>query len=404
MKLNEYSLRQLIVIENKSFSEVSRLFGKSIKWISLLAKKYNIHKDHKNTPKIGKLPIPEIYEKYMNGISLNCLHKQYNCPIARLKRNLIKNYPNLQIRYNKEKLNPYYCDWKATFKTHGECSDWLIQHGFQGVKYPESILKLGIERLNHITGENRLNANIVNIPVSSLIRHFSQHYYRSYHNGYIPISKAWEVGNRVVLKQAVEMLWNIDRKCNIYNLVLYIGRYFKDFAPISIFKPWVASYIYDKFLPNGGKVMDPCMGWGGRLLGCFGRNIKYVGYDLNPNSVNSVRDLYNFVGMKDCCFYEADSRKVDFEDADLLFTSPPYDSTEYYYGIDSSKTKTEPILENVFKKFKGIVVLNIPLRQRDLCLSSGSNFGWKLVEELQMKTTSFMGRTKTYEPILIFNK
>jgi hypothetical protein len=191
---------------------------------------------------------------------------------------------------------------------------------------------------------------------------------------------------------------------NIYGVVRLISKLFKDFSPVSVFKPWVASFIYDKYLPNGGIVVDPCMGWGGRLLGCINRNIKYTGYDLNQLAVDAHVVLHRYVRVQlgECTFTQADSSSCDFADGDLLLTSPPYDDCERYYGIDSHKTTTKPIIDNILSKFKGIVALNVPLRQREMVAACGQLAGRVLLEELQMKTASFMGREKTYEPVLVF--
>jgi hypothetical protein len=222
----------------------------------------------------------------------------------------------------------------------------------------------------------------------------------------MPISAAWEIGNQSVLRDACRKLWESSKNVTIYGLARLIGKFYKDFSPVSIFKPWVAAYIYDKYLPKGGVVIDPCMGWGGRLFGCLDKNIKYYGYDLNPNSIKANKDLKKFLGHRigETLFSCADSSVIDFPDGDLLFTSPPYDNCEHYHGINSAITQTKPILENIFKKFGGIVALNVPKRQEELCISIAKNHGFKLFEKLEMKTASFMGREKTYEPILIFKK
>jgi hypothetical protein len=136
----------------------------------------------------------------------------------------------------------------------------------------------------------------------------------------------------------------------------------------------------------------------------MGSKIKYIGYDLNLLSIDSHNRLREFFGNRVTQqpeFICADSSCVDFADGDLLFTSPPYDDTELYAGINSNETTTLPILENIFNKFSGhTIVLNLPKRLENQCLSVSGR--WKLVETLQMKTGSFMGREKTYEPILVF--
>jgi len=303
-----------------------------------------------------------------------------------------------------EDIDRYYClDWRLLFDTAIACSDWLIQFGFMGVLYPRDVL---IRALNKLAKKS-LNANIPNVDVVALIRHFSPHYFRSHHADYNPITAIWDRGNHMVLRRAVEMLYRQNKNINLYGLINIVARHFKDFAMVSIFKPWVASYVYDRFLPNGGIVVDPCMGWGGRLLGCIDRNIEYRGSDLNSLSVESNRNLRRFVGRRlgKTSFDVADASSCSFPDGDLLFTSPPYDATEHYYGIDSYQTQTTPIVSNIFKKFEGkTVVMNIPKRLESLCRELARCHNWVLLDRLEMKTASFMGRNKTFEPILAFKR
>lgn len=39
------------------------------------------------------------------------------------------------------------------------------------------------------------------------------------------------------------------------------------------------------------KVLDPCAGWGGRLLGCLAAGAEYVGYEPDPNTAQGLRDI-----------------------------------------------------------------------------------------------------------------
>ena len=201
-------------------------------------------------------------------------------------------------------------------------------------------------------------------------------------------------------------LWKKKSGVNIYGLVRAISKQCKDFTAVSIFKPWVARHVYDKYLPSGGIIVDPCMGWGGRLLGTVDSKFVYKGFDLNPLAVESNKKMAEFIGSRIITpeIAQGDSSLIDFPEGDLLFTSPPYDDCEHYYGIDSTKTKTAPILENIFSKFRGVIALNVPKRQEELCKEIATKCGRTLIDRLEMKTASFMGREKTYEPILVFQK
>ena len=298
-------------------------------------------------------------------------------------------------------------NWKLFFSSSAECADWLINYGFQSPKYAKLDLADAAIRMSHCEVGYELNANYPNVYVGKMTHHFFPHFWRSTHKNYLPVPAAWDLGNRTILSTAVAALWERSQEINIYGLLKHINKFFKDFATVSLFKPWVAAYIYDKYLPNGGAVVDPSCGWGGRLMAVADRDIRYIGYDLNPNAVQSHAALNDFLGSRmkhKNEFHVADSSVIKFADGDLLFTSPPYDDTELYHGINSYATKTGPIYDNIFRQFKGVVVLNIPKRHEELCCDVAKRYGRALTERLEMKTSSFMGRTKTHEPILVFGK
>lgn len=301
----------------------------------------------------------------------------------------------------------YACNWQLFFDSPDQCTNWLLQLGFKPPKYSRIELYDYITRMNYCKVGNELNANFNNGDPLKITQHFFEHYWKSSHKGYMPVSSIWDAGNTTVLRNSIRTIWNNCKEINIYGLLKYVKKYMKDFNCVSIFKPWVAGYIYDKYLPNGGVVIDPSCGWGGRFMATIGRNIKYVGYDLNRLSIESHKEFRNFIGDRvktEPEFIYADSSIVDFKHGDLLFTSPPYDDLEYYYGINSSITNTDTIFNNIFRHDFNIIVLNIPKNMVDRCVSAaGSKYSH--VETLEMKTASMYGsREKTFEPILVFRR
>ncbi len=306
-----------------------------------------------------------------------------------------------------EDIDKYFClNWKLAFKSVDECYGFIVDFGFQPLRWNKDKLLLALNSLFKAKGDNRLNANYTNVNVVNLIIHFSDHYWWSTHKNYNPIAQAFLPGNRTILRDAIYDLWYNKKEVNIYSLVRLIARKYKDFTPVSVFKPWVARYVYETILPNGGRIIDPCMGWGGRLLGTLDSNYSYVGYDFNPCVVSSHKALKKFVGSRftnEVEFHHADSSQTEWPDGDLLFTSPPYDDTEYYHGLSEQCLDTSAIYENIMR-FKGLVALNVPLRHQEKCMKIAISHGRKVISELKMKTANFMGRETTYEPILVFAK
>lgn len=311
------------------------------------------------------------------------------------------DYYKLEIEDN----DVYYAiNWKLIFDTPDKCCDWLLQYGFRGVKYSKMDLIDGVKKILAVPPQKMLNANYPNSEVLKVIRHFYPHYWRSAHKGYRSVAAVWELGNEIILRDAVRMLWADSRDVNLYGLIKLIPKDYKDFNTVSIFKPWVARHIYNKYLPDGGTIVDPCVGWGGRMLACIDGNYSYLGIDLNPEAVKSTIEMSQFIknklsGKIECVC--GDSSAMTLPDGDLLLTSPPYDDAEYYYGLEHQCKDTTPIYENIFS-FKGAIALNIPKYHEDRCMEIAGRHGRCLLERMEMKTSALIRRTTTSEPILVF--
>lgn len=119
------------------------------------------------------------------------------------------------------------------------------------------------------------------------------------------------------------------------------------------FPPFHARYFAERFLPQTGPclVVDPCAGWGGRLLGTLcvnrGNSVKYIGIDPERRNKDAYENLFGRV-RKYLLNEIAGERSMEmfyrpFEDwigssyaqrlrgsVDLVLTSPPYFSAEVY--------------------------------------------------------------------------
>jgi hypothetical protein len=84
------------------------------------------------------------------------------------------------------------------------------------------------------------------------------------------------------------------------------------------------------------KVLDPCAGWGGRMLGFSTVCAKYYGYEPYTDTYNGLNNLGGWIKKRNENFYFK-IENLPFEDAviehnefDFAFTSPPYYDTEKY--------------------------------------------------------------------------
>lgn len=95
---------------------------------------------------------------------------------------------------------------------------------------------------------------------------------------------------------------------------------------------------------NGKVYLDPCCGWGIRLLSSAVLNLDYIGFDVNANLVPKLKEL-----AEDIKLFKPDFKYHIFEQgsqfyisdlegfADFSFTSPPYFNLEDYGNNDFEK-------------------------------------------------------------------
>jgi len=115
------------------------------------------------------------------------------------------------------------------------------------------------------------------------------------------------------------------------------------------FRPSIAKYLYQRYVPDNGNILDPCSGFSGRLLGCIssGKNLNYTGIDPDSRTALGNMKCAGFFAKQ----FENNERKYKFgfnfhlgcaEDVmktledkkyDFIFTSPPYFSVEKYSDL-----------------------------------------------------------------------
>lgn len=86
------------------------------------------------------------------------------------------------------------------------------------------------------------------------------------------------------------------------------------------------------------RVLDPCIGWGGRMLGALAAGASYDGCEPDPKTVAGLRaclqDLPADIRAKATLYQEGAETRVPLLDQvyDLVLTSPPYYNLELYTG------------------------------------------------------------------------
>ena len=174
-------------------------------------------------------------------------------------------------------------------------------------------------------------------------------------------------------KKLVEKAIKLNRSGSDANRLFEAQRFN---GAVVFFKPATAKYIYKHF--NAESVLDPCAGWGGRLLAAYSLDIGYVGFDTNIDlripykmmikflrSENPHDDVHDSIGKQSINFHscmDADFSEIDY---DFVLTSPPYINLEQYPHMTP--------FENEQKYYNDFL---IPLINRCLEHINPVNGGW----------------------------
>ena len=181
---------------------------------------------------------------------------------------------------------------------------------------------------------------------------------------------------------------------------------------INEFPPNKARKLYEKFEVNkNSKILDPCGGWGGRMIGASVICNNYECFEPSTETAKGLIQLFNFIksinndfnAVVNCIPFEESELPKD--SYDFAFTSPPYYDTEQYCNEKTNsfikfKTFDEwtngfylPMIDKTMKalKPKGTFVINIGSREYPLNKILLDNFSNKYTirigdEQLQGKS------------------
>ena len=198
------------------------------------------------------------------------------------------------------------------------------------------------------------------------------------------------------------------------------------------FPALVARDLYREFGGEGARVLDPCHGWGGRLVGALLADVRhYCGIDPDPDTHRGVQ-LMADTFLDYCKETTVELIEAPFEDVvldegvyDMALTSPPYFDVEQYRGGEQAHEKFpkydlwvagfyRPLIAKTYGALRpgGHFCLQVGSQSyplRDDALRIAPEVGFSLVEERPLNggTISSLHNQagkETNEMILIFRK
>ena len=132
------------------------------------------------------------------------------------------------------------------------------------------------------------------------------------------------------------------------------------------FKPYLAREIYLDYCKEGDKVLDPCAGWGGRMLGFVASRLggEYWAADPSTKTFGGLQKLKEFLLSAELLSpTQIFLSNMPFEDNnlaenyfDFAFTSPPYFDTEIYADEETQAFNRYKTLEEFNEKFLTVLI------------------------------------------------
>lgn len=200
------------------------------------------------------------------------------------------------------------------------------------------------DNLLHKEWDNLLKFSTTGNTSSSSVRtgiklceHFFPNFFDIQNKNGVSFSSLWS--QPAVIEKVLR--WNRKSHSTPYLSELKRGIYFtQGLTKNTMFRPHLAKMICD--MSDTDTVLDPCCGWGGRLLGSVASGKHYVGFDPNPTTFNNLNRLVNFLGIEDKVTLFNDGAEnmnnYDFPEVGIVLTSPPYFNLEIY---DRGKQQSE---------------------------------------------------------------
>ena len=328
------------------------------------------------------------------------------------------NYtPNYNLKYKQKIIKKEY--FERYIKHKG--SDHLKKYSYLFLKFIrtfqptlpcpdlEEDLKVVIDKISkydlskcYFKGDiAKFNNNISTIGHNYLKHHFHS-YWDSSFKGYKSPKGAWL--DDKIMQDVIDYRIGCNNSNEVFDFSLYqlVRGLSAKRITISFFKPMLAATIYTHYLGDKTNpiVLDPCCGFGGRLLGFKSRykDGTYVGCEPNKETYNELCELVKSAGWKDvylynCKFEEFNNTTFKF---DLVFTSIPYYDLEIYSN-NPNYTSFDNWKDTFIKKFyeySGNCYINCP---NDLALT----LNWNNIDTKIVSSTSHYDKNDTKEEVIV---
>lgn len=253
---------------------------------------------------------------------------------------------------------------------------------------------------------------------------FHKHQFKTPGSKFSAYEGLYRVANNEINIKNLRYLFQNNEILNLYSTSLPFSdsRMPPDF-PVHIVRGLIKEF------GKKGKILDPCHGWGGRLIGAMLEDVEsYTGIDPSPLQNAGVADIYetfkeysNIGNVSLICKPFEDVELAD-NYFDFAFTSPPYFDVEKYQGGEQAHVKYNNyelwkdsfysvLIKNVFKALKedSFFCLQVgsqkyPLAQDGKQIAESVGFECIEIRDTDMVNTLMKTDKEKGEVILVLHK
>ena len=219
--------------------------------------------------------------------------------------------------------------------------------------------------------------------------------------------------------------WNRKSHSTPYLSELKRGIYFCcGLTKNTMFRPHIAKSVTSLY--DGDVCLDPCAGWGGRMLGTVASGKKYIAFEPCEETYNGLVNLSNFLGLESEVTLINDVAEnmpeYDLPTSDIILTSPPYFDLEVYSDEEREKKYNSydewktgwwfPVIDNCLENLSdsGVSCWNVhnvgKMKMIDDLIAYHKELGYEIDQEFSLNSSKRQsnGRGKNSDLTIAFSK
>lgn len=161
-----------------------------------------------------------------------------------------------------------------------------------------------------------------------LCEHFCPNFYDIKNSRGVSFSSLWNSKNLEKI-----LRWNRNCHSTPYLSEIKRGIYFCcGLTKNTMYRPQLMKLACAKYNPK--IVLDPCAGWGGRMLGAVSNGCDYIAFEPNTTTYSNLQKMVDFLNIGSkvilICDDALNMKKYNLPMVDMVLTSPPYFDLEIY--------------------------------------------------------------------------